>query len=139
MPRQIQKGDSWFQTQVTELAAVLLALDFNFWDEEVACDLRKEGGVKRVTWFFCLEDIRGELSSRDVYKAWKNYEKYCKENPMCRIASAISAVKNLRTMNEGIKKSSALVGYKLGKQTIWVTEDSDKEEKLKASSRAKKL
>jgi hypothetical protein len=139
MPRQIQKGDSWFQTQVTELAAVFVALDFEFWDKEAACDLRKEGGVRRTTWFFCLKDVRDELSAQDVYKAWKKAETYCEENPICRIGAAISAVKNLRIMNEGIKKSPALVGYKLGKNTMWVTEDSDKEKKLKASSRAKQL
>ena len=139
MPREIQRGDSWFQTQVTELAAVFVALDFEFWDEEAACDLRKEKGEKRITWFFCLKDVRDDLTAQEVYKAWKKAEAYCEENPMCRIGSAISAVKNLRTMNEGIKNSPALVGYKIGKQVLWVTENSDKEEKLKASSRAKQL
>ena len=139
MPRQIQRGDSWFQTQLTELAAVFVALDFDFWDPEAACDIRKQQGVRKITWFFNMKNQDESLHAKDVFKAWKKYESYLEENPNCRIGSAIAAVKNLRIMNEGIKKSPTLIGYKLGGKEIWVVEGSEGQDKLKQSSRAKEL
>ena len=39
----IERGDSWFTTKDTELAAILTALDFEFYDPESPADIRLKG------------------------------------------------------------------------------------------------
>ena len=137
MPREIKQGDRWFQTENTGLAAVLVALDFKFWDEEIPCDLREVNGKKKALWVF--EESPNEVSALDVLKAWKNAEKYCEEKPMCPIACAIAAVKNFKIFNKGVKEGAPLVGYELGGNTMWVVKDSDKHKKLQKIPKAKKI
>ena len=137
MPRDLKQGDSYFQTQSTELAAVLSALAFQFWDSENACDIREINGKRVASWVF--ETEANSTSAGEVAKAWKNADKYCDENPSCRIASAIAAVKNVRYFNEGVKNGKPLVGYKLGERVLWVAKGGDKEIKQIKYGRAKKL
>jgi len=139
MAKQIKQGDRWFQTRNTELAAILSALDFGFWDDENACDLREIEGDKKVMWMFAPMSKNGDSSAEDVYRAWKNADKYCEENPKCRIGSAVAAVKNLRVFKDGVKNGVPLVGYKLGRHTMWVLKDSEKDKKLQGTSRAKRI
>ena len=135
--REIKQGDRWFQTRDTGLAAVLTALDFEFFGTEAPCQIREVKGERIAHW--CYEASAGKLEAGKVLKAWKNADKYCEENPSCPIASAVSAVKNLRVFNEGIKTGTAMVGYKMGKRVIWIAEGSDKENKIIKDGRAKKL
>ncbi len=137
MAREIKQGDRWFQTKSTELAAVLVALDFKFWDKDIPCDLREVNGEKNPLWLF--EEAPEGISALQVMKAWKNADKYCEENPNCRVATAIAAVKNVRVFNEGVKNGVPLVGYQLGKNVMWVTKDSPKDKKLQKVPKAKKL
>lgn len=137
MPREIKQGDRWFQTDNTGLAAVLVALDFNFWDEDTACDLREVKGKVKATWIF--EDSVHKIEAMDVFKAWKNADKYCDENPMCPIATAIAAAKNVQIFNKGVKEGIPLVGYEIGTNTMWVPKGSEKDKKLSQIPKAKKI
>ena len=137
MPREIKRGDRWFQTENTGLAAVLVALDFKFWDEEKACDLREVNGKVKATWMF--EDTGSKYQAMEVFKAWKNAEKYCEENPMCPIGTAIAAVKNLKIFNKGVKEGIPLVGYEIGPNKMWVAKGSEKDKKLSQIPKAKKI
>lgn len=137
MPREIKQGDRWFQTEDTGLAAVLIALDFAFWDEEAPCDLREVKGKVKATWLF--NESANDIKAVEVFKAWKNAEKYCEENPKCFIASAVAAVKNFKIFNKGIKEGIPLVGYELGPNQMWVPKGSDKDKKLSQIPKAKKL
>jgi len=137
MPREIKQGDRWFQTENTGLAAVLVALDFKFWDEEKACDLREVNGKVKATWVF--EESVHDVEAMEVLKAWKNAEKYCEDNPMCPIGTAVAAVKNLKIFNKGVKEGIPLVGYELGSNKMWVPKGSDKDKKLSQIPKAKRI
>ena len=137
MPREIKQGDRWFQTENTGLAAVLVALDFKFWDEEKACDLREVNGKVKATWVF--EESVHDVEAMEVLKAWKNAEKYCEDNPMCPIGTAIAAVKNLKVFNKGVKEGIPLVCYEIGPNKMWVPKGSDKDKKLSQIPKAKRI
>ena len=139
MPRELSQGDSWFQTKDTGLAAVLTSLDFGFFDPDQACEYQETGGKKTITWMYESFNKDKTLSAMDVLKHWKNAEKYCEDNPACRVASAIATAKNLRVFNSEIKKMTPMTCYEVGSNKYWVKKGTDKEIKLSKSSRAKKI
>ena len=112
MPRDLQQGDAIFQTKFTELAAVLSALDFDFWDDECPVRLQEVGGAKKVIYFFEVESKHG-VQAQEVHKAWKNSEQYCADNLNTPIATAIAAVKNLRTFNTAVKEGNPVIPYQV--------------------------
>ena len=135
----IERGDSWFTTKDTELAAILTALDFEFYDPESPADIRLKDGKTIVTWLFLNESKDGKRSALDVYKSYKNAQKSVEENPNDPVSYAIASVKNLRVFNESIKKAKPLHGFEVGKHSIWVTEDDKRYERMMNDSRCKKL
>lgn len=139
MPREIKEGDSWFHTRSTEFASVLSALDFEFYDPELPCEVREIKGNNICVWMYEPNCKHGELTAGDVYKSWKKAEEYCEQNPRCRIAAAIATAKNLRLFNDETKKAVPSVCYEIGDKKIWVKKGSEQEIKLSKSSRANKL
>jgi hypothetical protein len=136
--RQLSRGDTFFTTRETELAAVLAALDFEFFDPESPAEVRYEKGKVVTIWLFESSN-KNDIKALDVYKHWKNTEKAVTENPEDPITYAICAVKNLRVFNDSIKKAEPVHGFKLGSHTLWVRESDPKFKKLKSDPRAIKL
>ena len=137
--RQLEAGDRWFQTQDTELAAVLCALDFEFYDKENPASIREVKGKTQVTWQFEVKDKKGDREAHEVYRAFKNPKKYTQEKPTDPISYTVAAIKNFRLFNESIKTAKPMVGYELGKRTLWCLKDSPQELKLQSDRRAKKV
>tara|TARA_R100000734_G_scaffold19153_1_gene18708 strand:+ start:29105 stop:29521 length:417 start_codon:yes stop_codon:yes gene_type:complete len=135
----IERGDSWFTTKDTELAAILTALDFEFFDPDDPASVRIQDGKLQVTWLFQNESIDGKRSAREVYKAYKNFKKTIEEKPDDPISYAIASVKNFRVFNDSLKKAKPMHGFKVGKHTIWVTEDDKRYERMINDPRCKKL
>lgn len=137
--RDLQQGDTFFSTQSTELAAILTALDFEFFDKERPADVRVKNGKEVTTWMFNTSCVNGDRQALDIYKAYKNAEKTVKENPTDPISYTIAAVKNLSVFNKAVKEAKPLHGFKIGKHTLWVTEEDSRYKKLTEDPRAKKL
>ena len=131
--------DLFFSTQSTELAAILTALDFEFFDKERPADVRVKNGKEVTTWMFDTSCVNGDRQALDIYKAYKNAEKTVEENPTDPISYTIAAVKNLSVFNKAVKEAKPLHGFKIGKHTLWVTEEDSRYKKLTEDPRAKKL
>ena len=136
--RQLVQGDNPFVTQDTGLAAVLTALDFEFFDPENPADTRVTKGKVVATWVFETKNPEGK-SARDVLKVWKNPKKYVEESPHDPVVYTVCAVKNLRVFNEAVKNSKPAHGFKLGKHTLWIREDDPKFKEISKDPRAIKL
>ena len=137
--REIQQGDSWFHTRETALAAVLTALDFEFWDPENCAQVIELKGKREVTWLYQPNNKDSTIQALEVYRAWKDSDNYCNKKTHCRIASAIAAAKNLKTFNKQTKDLPAQVCYELGSKKFYVTKDSEKDIKLSKHPSAEKL
>ena len=83
--------------------------------------------------------VNGDRQALDIYKAYKNAEKTVEENPTDPISYTIAAVKNLSVFNKAVKEAKPLHGFKIGKHTLWVTEEDSRYKKLTEDPRAKKL
>mgnify|MGYP003121754422 CR=1 FL=1 len=136
--RAIQQGDQLFITRDTELAAILTALDFDFFDPEYPVQIRYEKGKVQAIWMFKSENVNN-LKAVDIVKDWKNPEKAIEERPTDVSTYTICAIKNLRAYNKSIKKSTPLHGFKLGEHAMWVHPDDKKYKKLLNDPRAKQI
>lgn len=138
MPKEIKKGDSFFHTRDTGLAAALSALDFDFFDPDISCEVQIIKGKRVYTWVYKSHSKHGDKAI-DVLRAWRDAENYCEENPQSRIATAIATAKNYRLFTKESKKAPAKIGFEVGDATLWVYEGSEQYKKLSKSRRATKL
>jgi hypothetical protein len=133
------QGARWFQTQSTELAAVLTACDFEFYDPDKPAIITERKGVIETLWRFKEKDKTGKRKPRELLRAWKDPIKFCAENPKDPFTYAIAAVKNLRVFNESLKTATPMVGYQLGKYTMWMPKGHKREQEMKANPKAEKI
>lgn len=133
------QGARWFQTQSTELAAVLTACDFEFYDPDNPAIITERKGVIETLWRFKEKDKTGKRKPRELLRAWKDPSKFCAENPKDPFTYAIAAVKNLRVFNESLKSATPMVGYQLGKYTLWMPKGHKREQEMIANPKAEKI
>jgi hypothetical protein len=133
------QGARWFQTPSTELASVLTACDFNFFDPDKPAMITEVKGKLQTLWRFEETDKTGKRKARELHRAWKDPIKFCAENPKDPFTYAIAAVKNLRVFNESLKTATPMVGYQLGKYTMWMPKGHKREQEMKANPKAEKI
>ena len=124
----IQKGDSFFRTNNTELAVALLTLGVKPFKSNPIVKEYKDG---KETVFFNLETHTPDksISCMECLTNWKKGAEYIAANQDEPFAISMATLINRKSFLETIKKKKPIMTYKLGEDgpTVWVTKGTKRQ------------
>lgn len=127
----LTKGTQLMFVPSTEFSAALVAMGIPFSDFSNPCRYVEKEGKTHVTWFFKPAAEDGSASVASLCPAFRDPEKWIKDNPEHPFGYALAAVRNYIAMQKLIDENEPMTEFKLkGGKIFYVQKNSEKYHKL---------